>query len=154
MSENLDLVRSIVAAWERSEYNSPEWAHQEIEFRFADGPEPSLWTGIRGMNYLSENVSTAVSDATFDGGVAGLRQWISDTFAPLDDDARFEREELLAEGDDFLVLRVRITGRGARSGAPVELRWVSVSWFHDGKITRTAGYLRRREALEAVGLEG
>jgi ketosteroid isomerase-like protein len=32
------------------------------------------------------------------------------------------------------------------------LRWVSVTWFQGGKITRLVGYLRRCEALEAVGL--
>jgi len=104
-------------------------------------------------DYLIENVSTAVSDNTFHGA-AGLRQWLSDTFDALDDDARYELGELLAEGDDFLVHRVGISGRGARSGAPVALQWVGVSWFRDGKIIRTAGYLRRREALEAVGLDG
>jgi len=104
-------------------------------------------------DYLIENVSTAVSDNTFHGA-SGLRQWMTDTFDVLDDGARYEIEEILADGEDFLVVRVCIVGRGARSGVPVELRWVGVSWFDDGKITRTAGYLSSREALEAVGLAG
>ncbi len=64
-----------------------------------------------------------------------------------------KQREILADGEDFVVTRVRIVGHGARSGAAVELRWVSVSWFRDGKMTRTVGYARRREALKAVGLE-
>ena len=48
-SANLDLVRAIYAAWERGDYRSVEWAHPEMEYRVADGPSPSTWTGIKGM---------------------------------------------------------------------------------------------------------
>ena len=71
----------------------------------------------------------------------------------LGEGARYEIEEILADGEGFVVARVRLVGHGARSGAPVALRWVAVAWIHDGKMTRSAGYLGRREALEAGGLE-
>jgi hypothetical protein len=98
-----------------------------------------------------ENAATAVTDKTYHGA-EGIREWVRDIFEGLDEDARYETEEILADGEDFVVARVRLVGHGARSGAPVELRWVAVTWYEGGKATRSVGYLRRREALKAVGL--
>jgi ketosteroid isomerase-like protein len=103
-------------------------------------------------DFRLENTPTAVSDTTY-YGAEGVREWISDMLEAFDEGARVETEEILAHGEEFVAARLRIVGHGARSGVPLVLRWVAVCWFHDGKATRGAGYLRRREALEAVGLE-
>jgi ketosteroid isomerase-like protein len=104
-------------------------------------------------DFRIENVDTAITAKTYHGA-PGVREWIADTFDGLDPDARFQIDEILADGDDFVVGRVRIVGQGARSGMPMDLRWVAVLWFHDGKATHGQGYPRRREALKAVGLTG
>jgi hypothetical protein len=46
VSENLDLVRSVLAEWHRGALRTVEWAHPEIVFVLADGPEPGQWTGV------------------------------------------------------------------------------------------------------------
>jgi ketosteroid isomerase-like protein len=132
--ENVALYERVMAALNRREI-SDEVAEEML-----------------APDFRIENVDTAITAKTYHGA-PGVREWIADTFDGLDPDARFQIDEILADGDDFVVGRVRIVGQGARSGMPMDLRWVAVLWFHDGRATRGRGYPRRREALKAVGLE-
>jgi hypothetical protein len=98
------------------------------------------------------NVSTAVTDRTY-RGAEGFRQWLDDFFEVLGPEARFTADPV-ALGDDYVVGRLGILGRGAVSGAPVELRFYGVMWIEDGKIARAVGYPSRRAAFDAVGISG
>jgi hypothetical protein len=92
-----------------------------------------------------------VTDQTYHGA-QGLREWRSDFFEAFGDETCYENVEVIAHGDDFVVSLVRLIGQGARSGAPLELRWVVVTWFEGSEMSRAVGYLNRREGLAAVGL--
>jgi ketosteroid isomerase-like protein len=91
-SANLDLVRSIYAAWERDFFSSAEWAHPEIEFVIADGPAPGSWTGLAAM-------------------AEGTRDFLSAW-----DDYRFEVEDFRELDDEHVLVLVRRRGRGKTSG--------------------------------------
>jgi hypothetical protein len=49
VSENLDLVRSIFADFERGDFGATDWAHPQIEFVRADTPDAGVWIGVSGM---------------------------------------------------------------------------------------------------------
>jgi ketosteroid isomerase-like protein len=131
MSENLDLVRSIYAAWERGDFGSADWAHPEIEYVIADGPSPGSWKGLGAM---------AEGQRDF------LRAW--EGFRSVADEYR--------ELDDHRVLVLdHLSGRGKTSGVEVgQMRTDTASLFHvrGGKVTRLVAYLDRDRALGDLGL--
>jgi hypothetical protein len=97
-----------------------------------------------------QNVDTAVTDRSY-RGADGLRQWMDDFSEVLADECH--ESEPIAVGDDVLVAKVRIAGRGKVSDAPIDLRFFGVMWIRHGKISRLAGFASKREALEAAGLK-
>jgi ketosteroid isomerase-like protein len=48
MSANLDLVRSIFAAWERGDFSSASWAHPDIVYE-SNGFDAAKATGVAEM---------------------------------------------------------------------------------------------------------
>jgi ketosteroid isomerase-like protein len=130
-SANLDLVRSIFAAWERGDFSSAEWAHPKIEFVKADGPLPGRWIGVAGMAESWRDVLDAWE---------GLRYDVEE-YRELDDER-------------VLVLAIR-SGRGKTSGLELgELRSRGASLFYirDGKVTRLVAYAERESAIADLGL--
>ena len=133
MSENLDLVRSIFASWERGDFSHADWAHPAIEVVAADGPEPGTHTGHEGM---------AAGWRGFLGAWGDYRV-VADDYRELD-------------SERVLVL-MRHGGYGKVSGlGDKQLTTEGANVFHlrDGKVVRLALYWHRHAALTDLGLKG
>jgi ketosteroid isomerase-like protein len=132
MSENLDLVRSIVADWERGDWSSVKWADPDIELEFA---------GVPGGRHVG-----------LDGMAEGVRDWMR-----VWKDFRVAEVEEYRELDDERVLVLhRFIARGKSSGLTVEhMQPKGASLFHmrDGTVTRLVAYPERDRALADLGLE-
>ena len=62
MSENLKLVHSILAEWERGDFRSVDWAHPQIEYAIADEPGSQLARGVGAMGRTWRAFLTAWED--------------------------------------------------------------------------------------------
>ena len=93
-----------------------------------------------------ENRVSSVTDYEYHGA-EGFQEWIRDVFEHFGEGARYEVEEVLAAGEDFVVARYCISGPGAFSEELIQFRWVGVTWLREGKATRAVGYPSRHEAL-------
>ena len=100
-------------------------------------------------DFLMQHHTSAATDYTYHGA-PGWRDWMNDLLEEFTDDARCEVEELIAAGDDFVVAMLRVAGHAIHSGHPLEFRWAEVTWFRDGRATRSAGYTNGTEALRAA----
>jgi ketosteroid isomerase-like protein len=128
-SANVDLVRSIYADWERGDFSRADWADPQIEFEFADGPEPGRWTGLKEM-----------------AGRYGdwLRGWR---------DFRAVPEKYFVVDDKQILVLVHNSGRGRASGLEIEQRSVANLFeIRGGKVTRFVLYWDRDGAFADLGL--
>ena len=133
MSENLDLVRSIYAAWERGDYSSVEWADPGIEFVRGDGPDP-VTVGLSEIAQTWGNVLSA---------------W---------EGFRIAAEDYRELDAHRVLVITRYSGRGRASGLDIGAtggRGGSATVFHlrGGKVTRLVSYFDRDRALADLGLK-
>ena|SRR5436305_8180557 len=133
MSENLDLVRSIYADWERGDFGSVGWADPEIEYMLAGGgPADGKWRGLAGM-------------------VEGFGHYLSAW-----EDFRVQAVEYRELDDERLLVLTRYTGRGKTSGLELGQAGESgATAFHlrGGVVTRLVVYASADSALADLGLE-
>jgi ketosteroid isomerase-like protein len=131
MSENLDLVRSIYADWERGDFSSAGWAHPAIQFVMVGGPDPGTWTGVDGM-------------AT--GWFRFLEAW---------EDFHVEAQQHRELDPTRVLALIRRSGRGRVSRLAVEqMQSLAADVFHvlDGKVMQLVHYWDRDRALTDLGL--
>jgi ketosteroid isomerase-like protein len=130
---NLDLVCSLHAAFERGEFSSNEWADPEIEFEFADGPDPGSWVGVAAMG-------------------AGWRAFQSPW-----EDFRIKPIEYRELDDERVLVLVQFLGRAKTSGmqlGQMSTKNAGVWHIRDGKVARVVFYWDRERALADLGLTG
>jgi len=132
MSENLDLVRSIYADWERGDFSTAAWADPEIEYVYADGPEPGHWTGVADMA---------------EAWRVRLSAW---------EDFRFVMDDCREIDDERVLVLVGAHGRFKSSGLSVDRvgRDLAAHVFRvrDGKVVRLVAYWDRDRALADLGV--
>jgi ketosteroid isomerase-like protein len=131
-SENLELVRSIYATWERGDWSSVEWADPEIEFVIADGPAPGRWTG-------------------WDGLTEGFRDFLSAW-----ENYRAKADDFRELDDERVLVLFHRSGRGKTSGLELaQMRSKGAALYHvrSGKVTRLVLYFDRERAFADLGLK-
>jgi ketosteroid isomerase-like protein len=84
-------------------------------------------------------------------GRAEVREWMV-AILEVFENLHVEVAEITELGDDRVFAEIVLTARGKGSGVPVELRFWTVLWFAESKITRRQVSWTRDQALEAAGL--
>jgi ketosteroid isomerase-like protein len=129
--ENVGLVRSMYAQFQRGDYTSAEWAHPEIETVMVDGPAPGSWTGVAEA-------------------MEGWRDFLSAW-----EGYHAEAEEYRELDDERVLVLLRRIGRGRRSGielGQVGSKGAALYDIRDCRVTRQWIYFDRERALADLGL--
>lgn len=134
MSGELDLVRSILADWERGDFSRIDWAHPEIEYAVVDEPGS---TSLKGL--------AAMSNA--------WRQFLSAW-----EEYRVEAEEFRELDDGRILVLLHAWGRGKTSGLALgEMtrgKGANVFQVQEGKVILLYAYFDHGRALADLGLAG
>jgi ketosteroid isomerase-like protein len=134
MSENLDLVRSIYADWERGDFgHAAEWADADIEYVLAGGgPADGSWRGLDGM-------------------AEGFRNYLSAW-----EDFRVQADEYRELDDGRVLVLTWYSGRGKTSGlnlGSTGARGATLFHVRGRVVTRLVTYATSDSALADLGLE-
>ena len=129
MSENLDLVRSIYADWERGDFTAADWAHPEIEFVYVGGPSPGTFRGLAGMA---------------EGHGGWLNAW---------EDFRVVAGEYRELDEERVLVLDQPRGRGKSSGLDIGQKGATLFVIRDGRAVRIVITWDRKQAFADLGLK-
>jgi ketosteroid isomerase-like protein len=129
MSENLDLVRSIYADWERGDFSRDDWADPEIELV---RPESVDGDALQGR----------------DASAGGWRAWLG-----VWKDFRAEAHDYRVLDDERVLVFGRMRGIGRLSGTSTDTGTVNLFQIRDGKVVRLVLYSNPDNAFVDLGLE-
>jgi ketosteroid isomerase-like protein len=128
--ENVELVRSIYADWERGDFGRIDWADPEIEFERPDGVMTGRWQGLAGM-------------------ARGWGEFVSSW-----EDLRATADDLRQLDDGRVLVLTTTAGRNKTTGLQfTNPAGATLFTIGDGKITRLVTYWDRARALADLGLE-
>jgi ketosteroid isomerase-like protein len=133
MSENLDLVRSIYADWERGDFSSAQWAHPDIELVITEGAEAGSWRGLAAM----------------------ARAWRD--YLDAWEGFSVEAEEYREVDDERVLVLDHFGGRGRTSGMELDgmsAKGATLFELADRRVTRITTSLDRDRAFAELGLKG
>ena len=128
-SANVELVRSIAAAWEHGRYDNVEWADPEIEFVIADGPEPDRSTGRTDLASKLRDFQSAWTE--------------------------YHSEALEYRELDSARVLVLTYASGHAKASGLEIGQMRANVFHvrAGKVTKLVAYWDRKRALADLELD-
>lgn len=132
-AENLELVQSIFARWERGDFSAVAWAHPDIEYTIIDEPGTQMVKGVAAMT----------------------RTWRD--FLSAWENYRVEAHEYWALDEERVLVALRALGRGKASGLDIGRanagpRSANIFHVRGGKVIRLATYFNRDRALTDLGL--
>jgi ketosteroid isomerase-like protein len=130
-TKRVERLRALYDAFNGSNLIDPEWLTPDVEFK-----QPDELGGGDGVYHGP-------------AGFARGTQELLDVF----EDFRADPEQFF-DGGEKIVVFVRLSGRARGSGVPFDDPYAHVVGFRGQQIALFHAYSDRREALNAVGLEG
>jgi ketosteroid isomerase-like protein len=128
--ENVDLARGAFDLWLRGDFAACQalCAPDVVIVQPPEVPDAKSYEGPNAM-------------------IAALEDWPKEW-----EDFKADLIEVIDVSDDIVITGTRHVGRGRSSGLEMDFLVYYVARLRDGKLARWEMYLRRDQALDAVGL--